>query len=192
MNFKKNGPSILIAISLAVPLVGDKLLDAVVSIFAEDGLNSGEFLSLIGVLAFAVFIILILQSGLKKISSRLTRRNIVTDSTANYRQTLKAARKEMRSSLRTFKSKKGNFDRGILSIADQVRSLDARDNVFSDRKEKTATAVIALKTQHDESVEEIERRINQLSKNLNEAENILDGLEEWAQQAAETHFIPPP
>lgn len=192
MNLKKNAPSILLAISLSAPLVGDKLLDAVVSVFTEDGLNQGEILPLIGLLGFVVFIIWVLQSGLKKLSSRLTRRNIVTDSTANHRQTLKAARKEMRSSLKAFKSKKGRFDSSLLSIADQVRSLDARDNVFSARKEKTASAVIALKTQHDQSVEELERRINQLHKNLNEAENILDGLEEWAQNAAETHFIPPP
>ena len=191
MNFQKNVPSILVAISLSAPLVGDKLLDAVVSVFTEDGLNQGEILPLIGLLAFVVFIIWMLQSGLKKLSLRLTRRNIVTDSKANHRQTLKAVRKEMRSSLRAFKSKKGRFDSGILSIADQVRSLDARDSVFSAHKEKTASAVIALKIQHDQSVEELERRINQLYNNLNEAEDILDGLEDWAEQAGDKHWNSP-
>lgn len=190
MNFKKK-ISIVGAVTLAVPLVGDKLLDAIVSVFTEDGLNLGEILLLIGALTFAVFIIFVLQNGLQKMSSRLTRKSVIADSTANHKQTLKAVRKEMKSSFRTFKSKKGRFDSDILSIADQVRSLDARDNVFSARKEKTASAVIALKNQHDKSVEELERRINQLQKNLNEAENILDGLEDWVEQAGDKHWNSP-
>ncbi|MFG6100486.1 hypothetical protein SPB21_34935 [Leptothoe sp. ISB3NOV94-8A] len=191
MNLKKNIPTILAAVSLSVPLVGDKLLDAVVSAFTEDGLTQSDFLLLLWWLTFGAFIVWVLQNGLKKLATRFSRRQIVTDGTADKRQTLKAFRKEMKSSLNAFKSKKVNFDRGIISVANQVRALNARDKAFSAQKEKAASTVISLKSSYDESFEDLERRINKLDSNLAEAGNILDEVDEWAKKAAAKHFTPP-
>lgn len=191
MNLKKNIPTILGAVSLSVPLVGDKLLDAVVSAFTEDGLTQSNFLLLLWWLTFGVFIVWVLQNGLKKLATRSSEKQIKSDSTAYRRQTLKAFREEMKSSLNAFKSKKGNFDSGILSVANQVRALNARDKAFSAQKEKAASTAVSLKSSYDRSFNDLERRINKLYSNLAEAENILETKKERSEELAKKHFKPP-
>jgi outer membrane murein-binding lipoprotein Lpp len=180
------------ALGIIVPLVGDKVMDAIIAIFSENGLNKNEMLPLLGWLAFISITVWILQSGIEKLISKFLRKLRRTDEVDELRQKINTVREGILLNLEEFKSREQQFDQKVDSAATKVRTLSAKDENFSSYKEQAATTVVSLKTDYARNIKTLEESIKKLYRSIGEADKIFAGIEDWADKAGSQYFKKPP
>lgn len=179
------------ALVMMANLIGDKIMDAIVAISTDGGLSRDEIFPLFLRLSGIVLALLILQSGIFKLISDLMRKFRRTDEVDEMRATLRDARVTIKHGLEYLKSQQNYFNRKVLSASRQVQSLEPMDAWFLQNKDQAANTVISLKDDYRDSIDTLERTIDQLYKDLADAEVIFMEAEEWSQQAADDYYTGP-
>ncbi|MBD2234943.1 hypothetical protein [Phormidium tenue] len=191
MNRVKQASTIGGAILIVVPLIGDKIMDMLVAVFNEGELTLGKFGLLLGSLFLVGLMVWVVQSGILKLFSDLIRKFRRTDEVEDTRGKLKIARKTIKQGLEYLKVQQSKFDTNVSSASQKVIELNAMDRSFTQRKRQAAGVVMSLKKDYRDNLIALEKAIEQLYKNINDAENILEEADEWSRKAAKRYYKGP-
>lgn len=191
MNQIKQASAIGGAVLIIVPLVGDKVMDMLVSVFTEGELTPGKIGLLVGSLFLVSLMIWVVQSGILKLFSDLIRKFRRTDEIDETRGKLKIARKTIKQGLEYLKAQQSKFDTNVSSASRKVIELNVTDRSFTQRKQQAAGVVMSLKKDYRDNLIALEKVVERLYKDIDDAERIFEEADEWSKKAAKRYFKDP-